>query len=91
MSRPASKLSAGALHVREQLPRRQGDVFYRTLWNAFKRLAEGATEAERVALFSGTAAPHLWPADPRGTEARPMANRAEHLLRWPPKARRPRH
>ena len=29
---------------------------YRTLWNAFKRLAEGASADERTALFSGTAA-----------------------------------
>lgn len=28
---------------------------YRTLWNAFKRLAAGASDAERTALFSGTA------------------------------------
>jgi predicted TIM-barrel fold metal-dependent hydrolase len=29
---------------------------YRTLWNAFKRLTEGASEGERDALFRGTAA-----------------------------------
>lgn len=29
---------------------------YRTLWNAFKLLAAGASEAEKLALFSGTAA-----------------------------------
>ncbi len=28
---------------------------YATLWNAFKRLAEGASEDEKTALFSGTA------------------------------------
>lgn len=28
---------------------------YATLWNAFKRLAAGASEAEKTALFSGTA------------------------------------
>jgi L-fuconolactonase len=29
---------------------------YRRFWNAFKRLAKGASEAEKTALFSGTAA-----------------------------------
>ena len=29
---------------------------YPVLWNAFKRLASGASAAERAALFSGTAA-----------------------------------
>ena len=29
---------------------------YRTLWNAFKLLAAGASADERTALFSGTAA-----------------------------------
>ena len=28
---------------------------YRTLWNAFKRIAAGASPAERLELFSGTA------------------------------------
>ena len=28
---------------------------WRTLWNAFKRIAAGASEAEKLALFSGTA------------------------------------
>ena len=28
---------------------------YATLWNAFKRLAAGASEDEKTALFSGTA------------------------------------
>jgi predicted TIM-barrel fold metal-dependent hydrolase len=28
---------------------------YRTLWNAFKRLAAGASAAEREALFAGCA------------------------------------
>ena len=34
----------------------KGMFGYRTLWNAFKRLAAGAGDAERDALFSGTAA-----------------------------------
>lgn len=29
---------------------------YRTLWNSFKRLASGASDSERDALFRGTAA-----------------------------------
>jgi hypothetical protein len=29
---------------------------YPVLWNAFKRLASGASEAEKAALFAGTAA-----------------------------------
>jgi predicted TIM-barrel fold metal-dependent hydrolase len=28
---------------------------YGVLWNAFKRIAHGASEAEKAALFSGTA------------------------------------
>jgi predicted TIM-barrel fold metal-dependent hydrolase len=32
-----------------------GACDYATLWNAFKRLAAGASEAEKAALFSGTA------------------------------------
>jgi len=28
---------------------------YATLWNAFKRIAEGASEAEKQAMFNGTA------------------------------------
>ncbi|MBR0649816.1 amidohydrolase family protein [Roseomonas terrae] len=34
----------------------KGMFGYRILWNAFKRLAAGASEVERSALFSGTAA-----------------------------------
>jgi L-fuconolactonase len=37
---------------------------YRTLWNAFKRLTEGASAGERHALFSGTAARIYRIADP---------------------------
>ncbi|MGG5818460.1 amidohydrolase family protein [Falsiroseomonas sp. HW251] len=33
----------------------KGMAGYAVLWNAFKRLAEGASEAERGALFAGTA------------------------------------
>jgi predicted TIM-barrel fold metal-dependent hydrolase len=32
-----------------------GACDYRTLWNAFKRLAAGASAAEKTALFSGAA------------------------------------
>jgi predicted TIM-barrel fold metal-dependent hydrolase len=32
-----------------------GACDYRTLWNAFKRLASGASATEKTALFSGTA------------------------------------
>ena len=34
----------------------KGSYGYRTYWNACKKLAAGASEAERAALFSGTAA-----------------------------------
>jgi predicted TIM-barrel fold metal-dependent hydrolase len=34
----------------------RGTCDYATLWNAFKRIAAGASEAEKTALFSGTAA-----------------------------------
>jgi L-fuconolactonase len=37
---------------------------YRTLWNAFKRLTQGASAEERHALFSGTAARVYRIADP---------------------------
>ena len=43
------------LHVREQFPRGKDGVGWATLWNAFKRIAEGASAAEKLALFSGTA------------------------------------
>jgi L-fuconolactonase len=33
-----------------------GTCSYPVLWNAFKRLAAGASTAEKTALFSGTAA-----------------------------------
>jgi predicted TIM-barrel fold metal-dependent hydrolase len=32
-----------------------GSGEYATIWNAFKRLASGASDAEKTALFSGTA------------------------------------
>jgi L-fuconolactonase len=37
---------------------------YRTVWNAFKRLTQGASASERHALFSGTAAQVYRIADP---------------------------
>jgi predicted TIM-barrel fold metal-dependent hydrolase len=33
-----------------------GACDYPTLWNAFKRIAKGASAEEKTALFSGTAA-----------------------------------
>ena len=33
----------------------KGSGSYHAFWNAFKRLAAGATAAEKTALFSGTA------------------------------------
>jgi predicted TIM-barrel fold metal-dependent hydrolase len=33
----------------------KGMCSYHAVWNAFKRLASGASPAERTALFSGTA------------------------------------
>ena len=32
-----------------------GSCTYPVLWNAFKRIANGASAAEKTALFSGTA------------------------------------
>jgi predicted TIM-barrel fold metal-dependent hydrolase len=37
-------------------PADRGAGSYRTIWNAFKRIAAGASHAEKAALFSGTAA-----------------------------------
>ena len=31
-------------------------IGYKALWNAFKRIASGASRNEKLALFSGTAA-----------------------------------
>jgi len=33
-----------------------GSCDYATLWNAFKRIATGASREEKAALFAGTAA-----------------------------------
>ena len=33
----------------------KGSCSYGVLWNAFKRLAAGSSDAERAALFAGTA------------------------------------
>ncbi len=33
----------------------KGSCSYAVLWNAFKRLAQGASTADKQALFSGTA------------------------------------
>ena len=44
------------MHVREQLPGRQGELLYRVLWNSFKRLSAGFSAAEKAALFHDTAA-----------------------------------
>ena len=42
--------------VREQLPGRPWGADYATLWNAFKRIAQGASADEKRALFAGAAA-----------------------------------
>lgn len=49
---------------------------YAVLWNAFKRIAAGASEAEKHALFAGTAArvyniEHVLPAGPLDNPAQP--------------------
>ena len=46
---------AVALHVREQFPGRQADLRLTTLWNAFKRIVAGHSDAEKVRLFFATA------------------------------------
>jgi hypothetical protein len=46
---------AGPLHVRVELPRRQGVCTYADLWAAFERIAEDASPTEHEALFAGTA------------------------------------
>jgi len=37
-------------------PEEQGSCSYQVLWNAFKRIAAGASASERAALFHDTAA-----------------------------------
>ena len=51
----------GALHVREQLPGRQAVRVLRRPVNAFKRIAAGASDAEKADLFHDTAARALPP------------------------------
>jgi hypothetical protein len=46
---------AGPLHVREQFPRGKMGISWAAPWNAFKRIAAGASAEEKRALFSGTA------------------------------------
>ncbi|NKC30615.1 amidohydrolase family protein [Falsiroseomonas selenitidurans] len=46
---------AGRCMFESNFPVDKGMVGYGVLWNAFKRLAEGAGAAERAALFAGTA------------------------------------
>lgn len=47
--------SADRCMVESNFPVDKAMWSYSTLWNAFKRLAVGASDAERTALFSGTA------------------------------------
>lgn len=47
---------AGRCMFESNFPVDKAMYSYRTLWNTFKRLTVGASEAERTALFSGTAA-----------------------------------
>lgn len=47
---------AGRCMFESNFPVDKAMYSYRTLWNAFKRLTIGASDAERTALFSGTAA-----------------------------------
>jgi predicted TIM-barrel fold metal-dependent hydrolase len=46
---------AGRCMFESNFPVDKGMFSYPVLWNAFKRLAAGASEAEKAALFSGTA------------------------------------
>jgi predicted TIM-barrel fold metal-dependent hydrolase len=46
---------AGRCMFESNFPVDKGMCGYAVLWNAFKRLAAGAGEAERAALFAGTA------------------------------------
>jgi hypothetical protein len=43
------------LHVRKQFPVDKGACSYPVLFNAFKRLAAGASVSEKADLFAGTA------------------------------------
>jgi predicted TIM-barrel fold metal-dependent hydrolase len=47
---------AGRCMFESNVPVDRGSCDYATLWNAFKLVAAGASEAEKTALFSGTAA-----------------------------------
>lgn len=46
---------AGRCMFESNFPADKMAMSYRTLWNAFKRIAEGASEQEKDELFSGTA------------------------------------
>ena len=45
----------GPRDVRKQLSARPGQGSYGVIWNAFKRIAAQYSEAEKTALFAGTA------------------------------------
>ena len=47
---------AGRCMFESNFPVDKGSYGYRACWNAFKRLTLDAGEAERAALFAGTAA-----------------------------------
>ena len=55
-------------------------IGYAALWNAFKRIAAGASADEKLAIFSGTAAP--------GVPARPQKDKRRSAARQRPG---PRH
>ena len=45
----------GSSDAEGSLPVERMGISYAALWNAFKRIAAGASEAEKRALFAGTA------------------------------------
>jgi len=55
---------AGRCMFESNFPVDKAMYSYRTLWNSFKRLADGASANERHALFAGTAAKFYRIADP---------------------------
>ena len=66
---------AGRCMFESNFPVDKAMYSYRTLWNAFKRLAEGASATERHALFAGTAAKFYRIADPVGGRVLETARR----------------
>jgi len=49
------RFGAGRCHFESNFPVEKVGTGYAALWNAFKRIAQGASADEKAALFAGTA------------------------------------